>query len=72
MLENLTPAEQLAQVNAAITAVLSGGQSYKLGGLSLTRADLAELRALRDQLEAAQEGSGELLPRTYVARFDGR
>lgn len=72
MLENLTPAEQLAQVNAAITAVLSGGQSYKLGGWSLTRADLSELRALRDQLEAAQESSGELFPRTYVAQFDGR
>lgn len=72
MLENLTPAEQLAQVNAAIAAVLVSGQSYKLGNMSLTRADLTELRALRDQLEAAQEGSGELWPRTYVARFDGR
>ncbi len=60
MLENLTPAEQLAQVNAAIAAVLVSGQSYKLGNMSLTRADLAELRALRDQLEAAQEDSDEL------------
>ncbi len=72
MLENLTPAEQLAQVNAAIAAVLVSGQSYKLGNMSLTRADLAELRALRDQLEAVQESSDELWPRTYVARFDGR
>lgn len=72
MLENLTLAEQLAQVNAAIAAVLVSGQSYKLGNMSLTRADLAELRALRDQLEAAQEDSDELWPRTYVARFDGR
>lgn len=72
MPENFTAAEQLAQVDAAIAAILSGGQSYKLGSWSLTRADLAELRALRNQLAAAQEDDGERFPRTYVARFDGR
>ena len=33
-------AEMLEQVNSAIAAVLSGGQSYKIGSRSLTRADL--------------------------------
>lgn len=69
-----TLTEQLAQVNAAITAVLAGGQSYRLGNQSVTRADLAALKALRDDLaaQAAQEDADELLSRTYAARFDGR
>lgn len=56
--------EQLAQVDAAIAAVLAGGQSYHLGNQSVTRADLAQLRALRDHLaaQAAQEAAGGLLP----------
>ncbi len=69
-----TLTEQLAQVNAAIAAVLAGGQSYRLGNQSVTRADLAALKALRDDLaaQAAQEDADELLSRTYAARFDGR
>ena len=73
--DNRTKAvEMLAQVNTAITTVLAGGQSYKIGSRSLTRADLALLKSMRDDLEAqlAQEDSGELLGRTYVAFFDGR
>lgn len=70
----MSPSQRLAQVDEAITAVLYGGQSYKLGNWSVTRADLAQLRALRDELAAqvAQEASAGLLPRTWVARFDGR
>lgn len=72
--EFLRPSERLAQVDAAIAAVLAGGQSYKLGSRSLTRADLSQLRALRDDLaaQAEQEDSAGLLPRTWVARFEGR
>ena len=72
--EYMKPGERLAQVDAAIAAVLAGGQSYKLGSRSLTRADLAQLRALRDGLaaQAAQENSEGLLHGVYVARFDGR
>lgn len=72
--QTMTPAALLAQVNNAITTVLCGGQSYKIGSRSLTRADLALLRSMRDDLEAqiAQEDSGPLLGRTYVAFFDGR
>ena len=72
--EYMKPGERLAQVDAAIAAVLAGGQSYKLGSRSLTRADLTQLRALRDDLaaQAAQENSEGLLHGVYVARFDGR
>lgn len=64
----------LGQVNAAIKTILVGGQSYKIGSRSLTRADLAMLKSLRDDLEAqiADDDSGPLLGRTYVAFFDGR
>jgi len=73
--ENKTkPAELLAQVNAAISTVLAGGQSYKIGSRSLTRADLAMLKSMRDDLEAqlAAEDNAGLLGRTFVAYFDGR
>ena len=71
---NMTPAEMLAQVNTAITTVPCGGQSYKIGSRSLTRADLAMLKSMRDDLEAqlATEESGPLMGRTFVAFFDGR
>jgi len=71
---NTTPEELLGQVNAAITAVLAGGQSYKIGSRSLTRADLAMLKSLRADLRAqiASEDSGFLLDRTFVAYFEGR
>ena len=75
-LENTTaaPAELLEQVNKAITTVLVGGQSYKIGSRSLTRADLAQLKAIRDDLEAQIDSGTDncLLDRTFVAFFDGR
>ena len=72
--ENMKPQDLLDQVNKAITTVLVGGQSYKIGSRSLTRADLAMLKSMRDDLEAqlATEESGPLMGRTYVAFFDGR
>lgn len=70
----LKPAEMLEQVNAAISAVLVGGQSYKIGSRSLTRADLSMLKAMRDDLEAQISGdqTANLLGNTVVAFFDGR
>lgn len=70
----MEPAKLLEQVNAAITTVLAGGQSYKIGSRSLTRADLAMLKSMRDDLEAqvSAADTGPLLGRTYVAFFDGR
>lgn len=66
--------ERLVEVNTAIQAVLLGGQSYKIGSRSLTRADLALLRQMRDDLEAqiAAEDNSRLLSNTYVAFFEGR
>lgn len=71
---NFTPAELLAEVNKAIQAVLVGGQSYKIGSRSLTRADLNLLLSTRNDLTAqiaAEEDNG-LFSDTCVAFFDGR
>lgn len=70
----MKPAELLEQVNKAIAAVLVGGQSYKIGSRSLTRADMSMLKAMRDDLEAQVVAGtpSHLLDRTYVAYFDGR
>ena len=70
----MKPAEMLEQVNKAIAAVLVGGQSYKIGSRSLTRADLSMLKSMRDDLEAqvAACTPSHLLDRTFVAYFDGR
>lgn len=67
-------AEQLEQVNQAIASVLAGGQSYKIGNRSLTRASLSELKALRDDLQSQLEANQPtgLLDRTMVAVFEGR
>ena len=69
-----TPQQRLQEVNKAIQAVLLGGQRYKIGTRSLTRADLALLRSMRDDLEAqiASEEHSCLLDNTYVAFFEGR
>ena len=56
----MKPAEMLEQVNKAIAAVLVGGQSYKIGSRSLTRADLSMLKSMRDDLEA-QVAAGKAL-----------
>ena len=70
----MTAQEQLDQVNEAITAVLAGGQNYKIGSRSLTRADLGKLWDMQAALKAqvAADGGGPLLPGTFVAYFDGR
>lgn len=66
--------EMLDQVNAAIMAIAVGGQSYKIGSRSLTRADLKQLYAIKNDLTAqlAAENSGGLLDDCYVGVFDGR
>ncbi len=69
-----TAAEMLEAVNSAIYAIAVGGQSYKIGSRSLTRADLKQLYAMRNDLMAqvAAENSTGLLDDCYVAVFDGR
>lgn len=72
--KQITTQEMLNQVNAAIVAITVGGQSYKIGSRSLTRADLKQLYAMKNDLTAqlASEQSGGLLDDCYVAVFDGR
>jgi hypothetical protein len=54
--------QELADVNAAIRMILGGAQSYTIGSRSLTRANLAELREwkkeLEDEIAALSGGSG--------------
>lgn len=44
----------VATVDAAIEALLTGGQSYSIAGRSFTRANLSELRKLRTELLAQE------------------
>lgn len=69
-----SPQQMLVEVNKAIQAVLLGGQSYKLGSRSVTRADLALLRQMRDDLEAqlSQDDNSHLMSDVVVAVFEGR
>lgn len=69
-----TVERRLLEVNKAIEAVLLGGQAVKIGSRTVTRADLKQLRSMRDELEAqiAAATHSPLMPDTYVAFFDGR
>ena len=74
MSDEYTPQQRLTEVNKPIQAVLLGGQSDKLGSRSVSGADLALLKAMRDELEAAiaSEAPTHLFGDTYVAFFEGR
>lgn len=70
----LTLAQQLAEVETAITKVLAGGQSYRIGSRQMTRADLSLLRQMKYELEqqiASAEDDG-VLSNFSVAQFDRR
>lgn len=66
--------EMLNSVNSAIAAITVGGQSYKIGSRSLTRADLKQLYTMRNDLraEVAAQGASSLLDDCYVGIFSGR
>lgn len=70
----VTTNDMLDNINAAIMAITAGGQSYKIGSRSLTRADLKQLYAMKNDLMAqmAAESSGGLFDDCHVAVFDGR
>ena len=71
----MTNQEMLEQVNGAIIAIAAGGQSYKIGSRSLTRADLKQLYTIKNDLEAqiAQENSNNgFFSDCYVGVFDSR
>ncbi len=64
---------QLEVVNEAIYAVLVGAQSYTIGSRKITRADLAQLYKMRQELEAGMNAEANanqgFLDDTYVAVF---
>lgn len=72
--DKITTQDMLEKVNEAIMAIAIGGQSYKIGSRSLTRADLKQLYAMKNDLTAqlASEQSTGLLDDCYVGVFDGR
>lgn len=68
------PSLLLSEVNKAIATVMVGGQSYKIGSRSLTRANLTELRNLRADLAAQveEQGNTDFFRNAYAAFFEGR
>ena len=48
----VTTQGMLDSVNSAIMAIAVGGQSYKIGSRSLTRADLKQLYQIKNDLTA--------------------
>ena len=72
----ITNKEMLMAVKKAIMAIMVGGQSYKIGSRTLTRADLKRLQNYEKELEAAvaEEDSADngLFRDTYCALFDRR
>lgn len=46
----MTDSEELALVDQALEALYKGGQSVSILGRAVTRADLKELQARRDEL----------------------
>lgn len=66
-----TTAEQLAEINAAITKILTGAQEYQmLNGIRVRRADLGQLMKERERLEKIV--AGETYGDATVAYFDRR
>lgn len=73
-MEEMSKKDLLAAVDKAIYTIAIGGQSYKIGSRSLTRADLKTLYMIKNDLTAqvARENSTELFEDTYAAVFEGR
>lgn len=69
----MTIEERLVEVNNAISNILVGGQAYKIGSRSLTRADLDTLLGMQRDLQAqlANQDTG-LMDNTYLGIFEGR
>lgn len=65
---------ELAEVKKAIATIHAGGQSYRIGSRSLTRADLQTLYARQNELESkiAEESRGGGLGRSAAAAFFDR
>lgn len=71
--KDMTVEQKLVEVNQAISNILVGGQAYKIGSRSLTRADLNTLLTMQRDLQAqlANQEAG-LMDNTYLGVFEGR
>ncbi len=59
----------LAKVETAIEALLSGGQSYSIDGMSYTQANLQALIGLRDKLKKEEAAKRGPLGSLTIGRF---
>lgn len=65
--------ELLVEVDTAISKILVGGQEYRIGSRSLTRADLGRLLEMQKDLQAQiSNPDSHLMDNTYLAVFEGR
>lgn len=51
-IQDFTPANLLKTVEYAIAHIAVGGQSYTINGRQFTRANLSELKTMREDLKA--------------------
>ncbi|MCD8206732.1 MAG: hypothetical protein LUD72_02215 [Bacteroidales bacterium] len=71
--KKLSDRQMLDLINEAIANVMIGGQSYKIGSRSLSRADLNTLRNMQADYEArVAETEKGFLDDCYVAFFNRR
>ncbi len=71
--KDMTAEEKLVDVNRAISNILVGGQSYKIGSRSLTRADLSTLLSMQRDLQTQMSNQEPgLMDSTYLGVFEGR
>lgn len=65
-----TYTEQLEEVQASISKILSGGQAYSINGRSLSYADLPTLTAWEAELrrKVAEEANGGIMVQYGVIR----
>ncbi len=71
--EDMTTEQRLIEVNNAISNILVGGQSYRIGTRNLTRADLTTLLDMQRDLKAQiANRDNSLMDNTYLGIFEGR
>ena len=61
----------IATVEAAITAILDGGQSATVDGMTYTQANIAQLITLRDQLKTEGTRTDGTRPTFRVVNISG-
>ena len=62
--------QELTEIKKAISKILNGGQSYRIGNRTMTRADLKTLYDMQTKVES--EKGGILGRNTSAAVFDRR